>query len=321
MKYFVIAVLLVILEILYFRIARLLNITDNPNHRSSHTKPTIRGGGVIFPVAVLVYSLLTGNASWYWVIGLSTISFVSFLDDILTLANRARLIVHVLSVGLLLYSLSILSFWPILLIVVVYILIIGTINAWNFMDGINGITVMYTFSVLIALYYFDIKFVFIDIGLISVVAISTAIFGFFNCRRNAVCFAGDVGSVSLSFILIYFILSLIIVTGNPIFVLLFAVYGVDSIMTIVYRLSKKENIFKAHRSHLYQLMANERKMPHLVVSVIYFIMQMVVNIILIAIMGLSFSTQCLIGVGVIVLLSAIYWIVRYILVEKVRVAL
>jgi UDP-N-acetylmuramyl pentapeptide phosphotransferase/UDP-N-acetylglucosamine-1-phosphate transferase len=189
------------------------------------------------------------------------------------------------------------------------------------MDGINGITVLYAASVLISLCYFNMLFVFTNPNIILTVATATLIFGIFNCRKKAVCFAGDVGSVSISFILIYFILSLIIFTENPIFVLLFAVYGVDSIMTIVYRLSKKENIFKAHRSHLYQLMANERKMPHLLVSGIYFVVQMVVNIILIAIMGLSFPTQCLIGVGVIVLLAAIYWIVRYILVEKVRVAL
>ena len=189
------------------------------------------------------------------------------------------------------------------------------------MDGINGMTVLYTASVLIALFYFNAFFFFADYKLIWLITMAAAIFGFFNCRKKAICFAGDVGSVSISFILIYLILALIIRTGNLIFVLLFAVYGIDSIMTIIYRLAKKENIFKAHRSHLYQLMANERKIPHLIVSSIYFVVQMIVNLILIAIIGLSSLMQYLIGVGIIVLLSGIYWGVRYILIGKLRVAL
>lgn len=304
-----VTVILVISELIYFRCAIFFHITDNPNHRSSHTKPTILGGGIIFPIAVLCFAIWW-STSWLWVIGLLLISLVSFLDDIYTLANKMRIVVHLLAVSLLLYDLHAFQLWSIAAISLVYVLIIGTINAWNFMDGINGITALYSLSVLCTLWYLDNIYFFIDPALIIIIGIATIIFAFFNCRNKAICFAGDVGAVSLSFTLIFLILSLIISTKNLIFILVFAVYGVDSTMTICYRLFRKENIFKAHRAHFYQLMANEFGMPHLLVSIIYCVLQLLINLVLVTCLTYSIQTQWLIGVVILLLLTSLYWVAR-----------
>lgn len=311
MEYVIIAFLLVVVELGYFRLAFRFNITDNPNHRSSHTKPTIRGGGIIFAMAVLFYALGDSLVSWWWIAGLLLISLISLLDDMRSLPNKLRIAVHLIAVSLLFNSLNIFTIWPAILIGFTYILVIGSINAWNFMDGINGITVFYLLSVLLALLYLNRVYSFTDDALIYVLGLASLIFGFFNVRRKAVCFAGDVGAVSIAFSLIFLILSLIIVTQNPIFVLLFAVYGVDSVMTICYRLSQKQNIFEAHRSHLYQLMANEHKIPHLVVSGIYFAAQMLINILLVGMLKYSPSMQWLVGGCILLVLSGVYWFMRF----------
>src|SRR5690606_33521376 len=116
-----------LIELLYFKIADRFNIIDKPNHRSSHDRITIRGGGVIFPIAVLVYSIVSGFQYPYFVVGLLAISLISFLDDILTLNNKVRLSVHLAAVLLLflqwnLFSLS--WYW----LIIALIFVIATIN-------------------------------------------------------------------------------------------------------------------------------------------------------------------------------------------------
>jgi hypothetical protein len=90
-----------------------------------------------------------------------------------------------------------------------------------------------------------------------------------------------VGSVTLAFIQIFLILQLIYATDNYGWSLLFLLYGIDSIVTIIYRLKRKENIFKAHRSHLYQYFSNELGVPHLMMSLSYGIIQLLCNVLLV----------------------------------------
>jgi UDP-N-acetylmuramyl pentapeptide phosphotransferase/UDP-N-acetylglucosamine-1-phosphate transferase len=310
MEYLLIGCLLFFTELLYFYFASKFNITDSPNHRSSHSRATIRGGGIIFTLAIILFRIWNPLPASF-LIGFFLIGVISFLDDIFSLPNKLRITFHLISVSFLFLSLDIFASWPIPLVLIAYILVIGAINAYNFMDGINGIFALYTLSILITLYWLNSQYAFTNDGLIFVLGLGTLIFAFFNCRRKAICFAGDVGSVSIAFILIYLVISLIIFTGNPVFIILFSVYGVDSVMTIFNRILRKENIFKAHRSHLYQLMANEHHMQHLTVSSLYFAVQMSVNVILIAILPLSVSFQCLVGLGVLIVLTSIYWVVRW----------
>ena len=113
---------------------------------------------------------------------------------------------------------------------------------------------------------------------IIVTLLSVLIFCFFNFRTKAKCFAGDVGSVSIAFILLYFLGSYILKSGNYWAILLLMVYGVDSVLTIFHRILLHENIGKPHRKHVYQLMANELHIKHVVVSTIYMVMQLIISL-------------------------------------------
>ena len=84
--------------------------------------------------------------------------------------------------------------------------------------------------------------------------------------------------MSIAFILLFLIGKLIIQTEDFSWIILLVVYGVDSVLTIIHRLMLHENIGLPHRKHMYQLMANELKIPHVVVSLIYMAVQSVVII-------------------------------------------
>jgi UDP-N-acetylmuramyl pentapeptide phosphotransferase/UDP-N-acetylglucosamine-1-phosphate transferase len=259
----------------YFRIASHYNIIDKPNERSSHTAVTLRGGGIIFPIAALFGFFSTGINPWF-TFGLVAIAIVSFWDDVKNLPARIRIIVHLTAVSLMFYDLAMFN-QPWWYITAAYILVIGTINAYNFMDGINGITGLYSLVLLISLAA-AAGLLSPVLPLIVFVGIGVLVFLFFNFRKRAKCFAGDVGSVSMAFIALFIILFLISETGNLKYILFLSVYGVDSVLTIIHRLILKENIFKAHRKHLYQYLSNQLKWPHLTVSAIYAVIQLVINI-------------------------------------------
>jgi UDP-GlcNAc:undecaprenyl-phosphate GlcNAc-1-phosphate transferase len=277
----IILVLLFLLELLYFKIADHFNIIDKPNARSSHTNITLRGGGVIFTLSVIVWFLGYDFQLPYFIIGLMAITFISFLDDILTLDNKIRLVVHLASVLLLLVQWNLFSF-PWYWLIIALIFVIGTINAYNFMDGINGITGTYSLLAVLTLYYInEASYKFTDPNLLIVIGLSLIVFNFFNFRKKAKCFAGDVGSVSIAFIIVFLIGQLILATHNFNYILLLLIYGLDTSTTICFRKIRKENIFEAHRSHFYQYLANHMKWSHLLLSVLYFMAQLICNVILI----------------------------------------
>ncbi len=309
MLYVVIAFLLFVAMLVYFRIADRYNIIDKPNERSSHTKLTIRGGGIVFYLGALAWFIWSGAMYTYFFAGLTLITLISFLDDILTLSNRIRISIHLLSVVLLFLEVQLFDqvWW---IVPIALILVIGTINAYNFMDGINGITAMYSFAVLLLLWLANRDIAFIDNRLLYCTAIANGVFAFFNFRQRAKCFAGDVGSVSMCFILLFVTLSLILITGNPIYILFFAVYGVDSVMTIIFRLLRRENIFKAHRTHLYQYLANEAKGNRLVIAGCYGMLQVGAGILALIASKHPFDTQIGVAICILVLLVASYIGVR-----------
>ena len=273
----IIAVILLVIELIYFRIADHFNIIDKPNLRSSHKHITLRGGGIIFLAAAWIYCLFFGlNYPWFMV-GLTAICTVSFIDDIHSIPNRIRLLVHFAAMLLMFQQLGILTtenWWQ---IIPALILCTGIINAYNFMDGINGITGAYSISILVPLIIVNQQLNFIDNLFLWVALIGVMIFCIFNFRKRARCFAGDVGSVGIAFILVFALGALIISSGRLWYLIFLAVYGVDAILTICHRLMLHENIFEAHRKHVYQLMANELKIPHTIVSTIYMMLQLAIS--------------------------------------------
>lgn len=275
--YVIILVLLFVVELFYFKIADKCNIIDKPNFRSSHTSITLRGGGIIFLVSVWIWAAFFGLSYPWFLIGLTAIAGISFVDDIHSVPNRIRLIVQFVAMLLMFQDFGILNLESWWMIVIALILCVGIINAYNFMDGINGITGGYSLAVLLPLIYLNTTLDFVENSFLVVVLMGVLIFNFFNFRKKAKCFAGDVGSVGIAFIVLFALGKLILLTGDFTYILLLAVYGVDSVLTIIHRLLLHENIGEAHRKHAYQLMANELKIPHVMVAAIYMCLQLAVS--------------------------------------------
>ncbi|MDV6168398.1 UDP-GlcNAc--UDP-phosphate GlcNAc-1-phosphate transferase [Flavobacterium sp. DG1-102-2] len=313
MHYLLIVAILFILELVYFKIADRFNIIDKPNHRSSHTSITLRGGGIIFPVAMFVACVL-GNASLAFTVGVVLVGLVSFIDDIKPLHQLPRIASHLIAIALVLYDLQLLQGTALYWLPVLIVLSIGWINAFNFMDGINGITVLYALVTIVSFGWIFKNDTVLDV--LIIMAMACIVFGFFNVRKKAKTFAGDVGSVSMALFLAYFMIKLIAQTGQAGYILFFGVYGVDAVITILYRLKNKENIFQPHRSHLYQYLANEMKWPHVAVSLTYAVLQFLINIIVIVLIdkGLLSIPVCL---SFLIVLAVIYLAVRISVIKKI----
>jgi UDP-N-acetylmuramyl pentapeptide phosphotransferase/UDP-N-acetylglucosamine-1-phosphate transferase len=282
MQYLLITAVLFLLELLYFKIADRYNIVDKPNHRSAHTEITLRGGGIIFWFAALLYFVQHLQNNYFFFAGITLVSLVSFWDDIQSLSNKIRISIHFTAISLIFYDLGLFDFVPVLGIVIAFVLAIGLINAYNFMDGINGITGLYTLIVMGALLYVNqYMHAFTDAAFIGYAMLASLVFLFFNFRKKAKCFAGDVGSIAIAFWVIYLLLKLILATNSLVWLLFLAVYGVDAICTIIHRLYLKQNIFEAHRLHLYQVLSNEYKIQHRLVAAYYAIAQLIVSVLVI----------------------------------------
>ncbi|MDQ1772732.1 UDP-GlcNAc--UDP-phosphate GlcNAc-1-phosphate transferase [Labilibaculum sp. A4] len=297
---------------LYFLLADRFNIIDKPNLRSSHTSITLRGGGIIFYFGAFAFFVYSGFSYPWFFLGLTLITLISFLDDVFTLSNKLRLGIHLLAMGLLFYQLNLFELqW--VWIAVALVLFIGITNAWNFMDGINGITGGYSLAVLSGLCLINNYHVtFIENDLIYCTALGLLVFNFYNFRKKAKCFAGDVGAISIAFILLFMIGKLILAEPSFVVVLLLAVYGVDSVLTIVHRLILKENIFEAHRKHVYQILANEAKVPHLIVAAGYTLVQIGINFIALYLLESDFSivSLSLFVIGILLVLAFVYVAVK-----------
>lgn len=279
----IVLVLLLAAELFYFRIAERFNIIDKPNERSSHNYITIRGGGIIWWVAALLFLLFhfSPTSLWFFV-GITLIAGVSFVDDVTGLGQKVRLLFHLLAMSCAFYLAGVFGAYPWWAIVIGYVVFIGIVNAYNFMDGINGITGLYNIAVLASLQYVNLWYGnFVHPDLIWFPMIASAVFLFFNFRKRARCFAGDVGSVAIAFWIVTLLLLLIIKTENLIWLGFLMVYGVDTVMTIFHRIYLKQNIMEAHRLHFYQVLANEKRMPHRLVSLIYFTVQLICSALII----------------------------------------
>ena len=293
MHYIFVTLLLFILLLVYFKIADKYNIIDKPNHRSAHTEITLRGGGVIFPIAFLLFlasqiiqqkSITNPQNYFIFGIGLLAICIISFMDDILDLSSKIRLVFHFISVTILLYFINAFHVFPLWVIPVLYIIIIGILNAYNFMDGINGMTGLYSLVTLGSLLYINQNQVaFTTDDFIIYPLLASLVFLFFNFRKKAKCFMGDVGSMGIAFWIVTLLALLLIKTQDLKYVLFLTIYGTEVVLTIIERIMLRENILEAHRRHLYQLFSNEKKVSHLVVSFIYAALQLIINTIVISV--------------------------------------
>ncbi len=310
MHFLLVFVILLLVEVGFFAIAKKFSIIDRPNSRSSHTKPVIRGGGIIFPLAAIGW-FIQYQQNGYFITGLILVSFISFWDDVKSVSSKLRLAVQLIATGLLLYdmngSLNSFSYMNLLLLFVITI----ALNLFNFMDGINGLTGLYNLgwlgSVAAMAVYFHLDF---DLGLVWIETMAVLVFLYYNFRKSAACFAGDVGSVSIGMICCFVLGSLINTSHNSIPLLFLSVYMVDGVFTIVFRLIRKENIFQAHRSHLYQVLANGYGIDQRLIAVIYLAMQLLINVWAVYASSTFLFPVYIIFLQVLVLLVSFYLVLR-----------
>ena len=321
--YAIVAVVLLALELVYFKIADKCYIIDKPNERSSHSTIVLRGGGVIFPLSMLVWAgMLMVQGEWSTVqgylpflIGLVLIAGVSFYDDSHSLPDSVRLVAQFIAMGLMFWNLDIMHWkmwWVVLLSLIVFV---GATNIINFMDGINGITAGYSFAVLLPLLLMNHSMGFKDESMLVVAVLGVLVFSYFNFRPRgkAKCFAGDVGSVGMAFIMLFAIGKLILSTNDITWLAFLLVYGVDGCCTIIHRIMLHENLGAAHRKHAYQLMANELGMGHVVVSLIYMGLQLAISLVMVYLiphMSLAHWIY-LIAVGAVLALAYVLFMKKY----------
>lgn len=313
MNYIFLSIILILLLKLYIKLADKYNIIDKPNSRSSHSNITVRGGGIIFPLGALIWFMWSGFQYPMFFIGLVIISLVSFIDDISPLSNKIRITIQFTSI-LLLFSELGFNLFPWWIWIIIWVIATGTINAFNFMDGINGITGSYSLSVLLGFWVVNnYQVEFIANEFIYCVAVSLIVFSFYNLRTKAICFAGDVGSVSIAFILTFILAKLIIQTNDLIYILFLSIYGVDTVTTIIYRLWQHENIFEAHRKHVYQLLANELKIAQLLVSAAFSSLQLLICIMVYLTINKDFSklTNQVLGFSILTIIILLFYGIRY----------
>ena len=292
--YLIIVMLLVAAELIYFRIADKCNIIDKPNERSSHSTIVLRGGGIIFSLSMIVWAVLMvvqgQNIVPYlpFMVGLILIAGVSFIDDVHSLPDSVRLVAQFVAMALMFWSMGIMNWEMWWIVPIALIVCVGATNIINFMDGINGITAGYALAMLVPLALLDSGFKiqdasvagFIEPSYLIVAILGVLVFSIFNFRPKgkAKCFAGDVGSIGIAFIILFAAGRLIIQTGDLTYFILILIYGVDGVLTICHRIMLHENLGEAHRKHAYQLMCNELKIGHVKISLLYMVLQLAVSL-------------------------------------------
>lgn len=283
--YSIFFLILLALELAYFKVADKFNIIDKPNQRSSHTMITLRGGGIVFYFGAMLYLLLYGLDYPWFILSLTLISVISFVDDIQSVPAKMRLLMQVVCILLLFLQWGVLEVSPLPfgLLFLALFLGVGILNAYNFMDGLNGMTGANNLVLFVSLVVINSRVGFTDNRFLMVMILSLIIFNFFNFRTKAKCFAGDVGALALGLVVVFLVGSLILKTKDYTYLLLLVVYGTETGLTILHRIFLRENILKPHRMHAFQILANELGWKHLQVSVLYASIQLLVNIGLISI--------------------------------------
>jgi UDP-N-acetylmuramyl pentapeptide phosphotransferase/UDP-N-acetylglucosamine-1-phosphate transferase len=249
---------------------------DHPTHRSSHDAPTPRGGGLgLIAVVIVAFAVLDfSTPSPVMVASIAAcaaVAAVGWFDDRRGLSVRTRLIVHVLS-GVAVGMVSLQPDAPLVTRIAMVLWwafwTVSSINLVNFMDGINGLVASQIAIFAASLMLFDWPFANASW---HAAAVAAACVGFlpWNFPRARI-FLGDVGSGALGFLVP--LLALLAMRESSIGLIqahlpLMPLFG-DATVTIARRWRRGENLTEAHRSHLYQRLANGG-MGHTRVTLIY----------------------------------------------------
>lgn len=320
--YLIAPVLFVFYAFLYLKAAKRFKIYDHPVGRSSHLNQTKTGFGLFVLFGLMVYCIFFPyTLKSFFIIGLIMMGTISFIDDIVFVKHFIRLIFQIFALTLMAIELpyDYISTEKLPVIIACVIFGIGVLNAFNFMDGINGMLGLNSLVILLSFWWLNShsvdmqgsKIEFANPNFIYTMIIGVLTFLFLNFRNKAKVFAGDAGSIGLAFVIFYLMMSLIFKTGNYAYLLLFGVVGMDAGLTVIYKLILKENIFVPHRDFLFKKLVHVGKEKHLKISAIYALLQAIISIIIILLpLQRRLSTQLSILFIGVVTLGAIYISVR-----------
>jgi len=294
------------------RIGGSYGLMDHPGYRSSHTRPTPKGGGIGILIAFTAVSLLNNIPTTLW-LPVVIISLTGLIGDRVDLSQAGRLVVQFACALIVIlggsHHVGPAIFSQFLAAGIGVLFLSGTANVYNFMDGINGIagiTAIVGFS-LLAIYGYmtGIPGKYITLSL----CITFACIGFlpFNLPTARV-FMGDTGSVLLGFLFA----AMVWETNSTLLGMLsctafiFLIYA-DAMTTIAIRFVQGDKILVPHRRHLYQLLVNEFGMPHWQVSVGYGVVQLLIGLLILRLQksGLLAVTTGLFILGLIFIAASV----------------
>lgn len=299
-------ILLAISSLIYYKVADRFNIIDKPNQRSSHTQPTIRGGGILFFFALMTFFIFNGYPYPYFFVGLFLLAIVSFLDDLYTLSSNIRFPIQLIAMLFLLYQVEF-PFLPVWFFITVLFIGLASLNIFNFMDGVNGITGLYALSSILGLFMINQQEQIFNNDLFIYMTFAIIIFGFYNFRKKALMFAGDIGSITIGFFIIFIVAKMLVVLNASLLVLAFGVYGIDSGGTMIYRkFFTNEKWTEPHRHHIYQKLVDRKGWSHLKVSLYYAIIQLLFGLLLFYTYHLPEKTQWLLAIPITLIVFLIY---------------
>lgn len=277
----VLAVVLACLEWTMVICGRKYALGPDVTKRSMHRHFTPTGGGFIWVIAAIAGILIFGNmsciSSWIFLGGIFALAIISYIDDIHPLPPIPRLISQIVVMALSFKQLCTPQVFDIYLIVL--FCGVGIINAINFLDGICGMLALYGLvvsgSLLYSLFHVQTAETSYLIPVLIMTIIAQIVFSFYNLRD--VIFAGDIGSITLGYIQIYICLTLILMTGDGSYIVFFSVCIFDTGLTTLQRLFSGYSILEPHRMNIYQLLTIHYGLPHVVVSIIYALLQLLIN--------------------------------------------
>ena len=241
------------------KLTKRADFVDIPNHRSSHSVPTPKGGGIAIMVTMLLafaYAYRVGhiNSVYFWsLMCVIPVAAISLVDDAVSLSPKVRLVVQVASACLALLSIGgvtkiefvIFKFTGLWANVVCIVAIVWLTNLYNFMDGIDGYAGSEAVFVGLAAYYI--------LNCLSGLIIALTVTGFlFLNWHKATIFMGDIGSASLGFV--FAVLSVLSAEREVFLVwpMMLALFWFDASLTLIRRVIKREKLSQAHKSHEYQ---------------------------------------------------------------------
>ncbi len=283
MIYLYVILLLVAAEMLFLLLARRSGFVEvKYREAGADTRKPLKGAGIIFWVAALLYAIFNPSEfAWWFFGGITLVAAVGFWDDARIASTWARLILHLAAASIAFHVTGVfeeITWWN---VVVAYVGFIGVLYTFKFMDDAHGMTGLYSLSVLLPLLFINhYTETLTGEDFLAYPILAASVFLVFNLGKRSV--TGDVGSLSVGFWITTALIMLITETGDWIWIGLVMVHGVDTIMTMGHRTFLRKPLLKREKLHFYQVMTNELRLDERLVSIVYTVIQLGISALLIA---------------------------------------